>query len=246
MQSTKSTKSTKSTRYIAVVEDEREASDLLIGCIRRYAEEKGLDLQVRRFFDAASFFGARGTDFDIIFLDIMLPDGNGMEIAAKIRTYDKKSLLIFVTNLAQYAIGGYEVGAFDFILKPVNYDSFVFKFDRAYAVAEQNRETTITVRSGNNEVRVLEVSQVRYIEVDDHSIAVHMKEEIIRTSGRLADFYERLKDLAFALCNQCYLVNMRHITGIRDDCVCIGGEELRISRPRKKAFLKEFNDYLGT
>ena len=103
----------KSTRFIAIVEDEREASDLLAGYIRRYAEGKGLDLQVSRFFAARSFFEARGTDFDIIFLDIMLPDGNGMDIAAKIREHDKKSILIFVTNLAHYAIGGYEVGAFD-------------------------------------------------------------------------------------------------------------------------------------
>lgn len=236
----------KSTRFIAIVEDERAASDLLAGYIRKYAEEKGLDLQVSRFFDAHSFFEARGTDFDIIFLDIMLPDGNGMDIAAKIREYDKRSILIFVTNLAHYAIGGYEVGAFDYILKPVSYESFVFKFDRAYAVADMNRETTITVRSGNNELRVLEVARIRYIEVNDHFIEIHMTDEVIRTSGRLMDFSERLKDLPFALCNQCYLVNMRYIKGIKDDCVLIGKESLRISRPRKKAFLQAFNDYLGT
>lgn len=236
----------KGAKYIAIVEDEKEASDLLSGYIRRYAREKELDLQVSRFFDARSFFAARGTDFNIIFLDIMLPDGNGMEIAAKIRENDQRSIIIFVTNLAHYAIGGYEVGAFDFILKPVSYESFVFKFGRAYAVAEMNRDTTISVRLSNNEMRVLEVARIMYIEVDDHLIGIHTVDEVIRAPGRLMDFSERLKDLPFALCNQCYLVNMRYVKGIKDDCVLIGKEYLRISRPRKKAFLKAFNDYLGT
>ena len=60
-------------------------------------------------------------DYDLILLDIQMKHLDGLETAEKIRELDRNVYLVFVTNLANYAIRGYSVQAFDFVLKPVNY-----------------------------------------------------------------------------------------------------------------------------
>ena len=65
--------------------------------------------------------------FDIVLMDIDMPGMNGMETARALRKVDAAVILIFVTNMAQFAISGYEVDATDFILKPVNKYSFAIK-----------------------------------------------------------------------------------------------------------------------
>lgn len=230
---------------IAIVEDEEVYSLQLKNCLEQYEEKNNLHLRISRFYDAKSFFAAYETaEFDLVFLDIRLPDGNGMNIAKRIRLHDEKTMLIFVTNLANYAIKGYEVAAFDFILKPVNYESFAMKFKRAYAILDRNNEEVIKVKTGND-IKVIPIFRITYIEVSDHVICIHTTEGEVNTTGRITDFLDRLEHYGFAMCNQCYLVHLRYVAGVKDDTVFIGEEALHISRPRKKEFLKALNDYLG-
>ena len=72
-------------------------------------------------------------------MDIEMPHLNGMEAAQKIRELDKEVVIVFITNMAQYAIKGYEVDALDFILKPLNYYTFSMRFTRAVGRVK-NRE----------------------------------------------------------------------------------------------------------
>ena len=104
---------------IAVVDDERENRERLCGFINRYAQENNLPLVVTDFADGAQIAEPYQGGFDIIFLDIEMPMLGGMTAAERIRAVDPDVVLVFVTNLAQYAIRGYEVEAFDFVLKPV-------------------------------------------------------------------------------------------------------------------------------
>lgn len=70
-------------------------------------------------------------DTDLLLLDIQLPDMLGIDVARQIRKTDPWVMIIFVTNLAQYAIEGYSVNAFDYVLKPINAFSFSKKLERA-------------------------------------------------------------------------------------------------------------------
>lgn len=229
---------------IAIVEDDEAQAAQLKACLEQFAKDRQVYLQIAQFYDSHSFISAYKADFDVIFLDIRLPDGNGMNIAKYIRKHKEEAMIILVTNLANYAIKGYDVGAFDFILKPVNYENFAIKFKRAYAVIERNRDDVIKVKAGKD-INVVPIAAITYIEVIDHNICVHTVNAKIDTIGKISDYYDRLAKYGFALCNQCYLVNLRHVAGVTGDMVLVGEDELRISRPRKKEFLKALNDYLG-
>ena len=105
---------------IAVVEDNDAMRAQLCGFIAQYAQESGHQLDVTAFSDGAQLVEPYRPGFDIIFLDIEMPTLGGMPTAERIRRQDPDVVLVFVTNMAQYAIRGYEVDALDFVLKPVS------------------------------------------------------------------------------------------------------------------------------
>ena len=108
---------------IAVVDDQPDMRQQLCSMIDQYSRENNCMLEVTAFSDGAQIITNYCKGFDIIFLDIETPELGGMDAAERIRTVDPDVVLVFVTNMAQYAIRGYEVDALDFVLKPVNTSS---------------------------------------------------------------------------------------------------------------------------
>ena len=109
---------------IAVVEDQTEVRESLCQFIRQYAGEQGLQAEVEPFADGAVIAEGYQPGYDIIFLDVEMPRLGGFGAAERIRAVDPDVVLVFVTNMAQYAIKGYEVDALDYVLKPVSYGAF--------------------------------------------------------------------------------------------------------------------------
>jgi len=96
---------------IAVVDDEQPARELLCGYIQRYSREKELPVAVTEFQDGLSFISNYKPIFDVVFIDIKMPLLDGMEAAKVLYKLDKNVCIVFVTNMAQYAVKGYEVDA---------------------------------------------------------------------------------------------------------------------------------------
>lgn len=105
---------------IAIVEDSKEATDVLKSYFDRFSEEMGARFNVVCFDNALDFLENYSSAFNLVLMDINMPHMDGMEASHRLREIDNNVTLIFVTNMAQYAIRGYEVGATDFIVKPVH------------------------------------------------------------------------------------------------------------------------------
>ena len=177
-------------------------------------------------------------------MDIEMPHLNGLDAAAKLRETDKTTLLIFATNLGHMAARGYEVEAFDFIVKPVQYDALRLKLKRAFAKLEQMQEKDVFFTSEGAKIR-MPAASVRYVEVRDHQLIFHTEEGDYFAYGTMSAMAEQLQPLGFSLCNNCYLVNLKHVRRIQKYTVVVGNAELQISRPRRKTFLEELNNYIG-
>lgn len=106
---------------IAIVEDQEETRESLNRFVRQYAQEQGLQVEISLITDGAEIAEHYTPGFDIIFMDVEMPRLDGFGAAEAIRAVDADVVLVFVTNMAQYAIRGYEVDALDYVLKPVNY-----------------------------------------------------------------------------------------------------------------------------
>lgn len=106
---------------IAIVEDDRHDREALKKCLNRYEKENQVKFSVTEFQDGEDIVTDYTASYDLIILDIEMAFLNGMKAAEKIRELDTNVIIIFITNMPQYAIQGYKVNALDYILKPISY-----------------------------------------------------------------------------------------------------------------------------
>ena len=116
---------------VAIVEDEAAVREQLAGYVQRCTRQYGTLFEVTMFTDGLEILEEYRPVYDIIFLDVEMPQLDGMETARRIRAMDSEVQLIFITNMAQYAIKGYAVGALDYVLKPVPYFAFSQQLQKA-------------------------------------------------------------------------------------------------------------------
>ena len=230
---------------VAIVEDDKQAAARLSEYLGAFSQNTGVSFDTSVFGDAISFLTGYKAVYDIVFMDIELPHLDGMTAAAKLRQLDKKILLLFVTNMAQFAVKGYEVDALDYLVKPVGYSNFEMKMKKAVALVRSASEVIVISKSGG--MFRLFAREVRYIESSGHKIVYHTDTgEVAGGNESLSELEEKLAPCGFLRCNNCYLVNFRHIRSVQGYVVTVtGGEELQISRPRKKAFMTGLADRIG-
>lgn len=240
------TEGKKMTFRICIVEDNPDARGELCRLLKEYERSHGgaYAFNVTCFSDALTFLDEFGGSYDFIFMDIELPHMDGMEAVRRIREKDENVIVVFVTNMAQYAVKGYEVNALDFIVKPVRYDSFAMKMDRAIKKYKTLQSKDIWITERNNKRR-LHVNDIKYVEVVHHSCIYHTFEGDFTTYDQLNNVCKMLEGAPFALCNRCFLVNLKHVTAIEAMTVTVAGEVLQVSRNKKKSFLISLNEFLG-
>lgn len=232
------------TRNVAIVEDTQSEADVLKQYFSRYGAEKGMEFKVAHFTSAEDFLDKYRPIFDLVLMDIGLPKMGGMEAAGRLRELDQTTTLIFVTNMAQFAVRGYEVDAFDFVVKPVSYSNFALKLQRCLNKLGTRTDTEVIIPISDGLYRISS-SQIKYIEISGHKMIYHTTNGTIKVYGNLKEVESVLNGRMFVRCNSCYLVNLNFVFAIRGYTVVVGEDELQISRPRKKAFIQAVNDYLG-
>jgi DNA-binding LytR/AlgR family response regulator len=229
---------------VAIVEDDPEARKLLSDYLFRFEKEFGFSFSISAFDNPLPLLDEKPQGFDIVLMDIELPHMTGMELAAKMRKYDSDFCLIFVTNMAQYAVQGYEVDAMGFIVKPASYFQLAVLLKKAIRRADVAKDSQITVHCGD-EIVWLSLSDITYIEVYDHFLIYHTLTKTYQVGGQLGPLEEKLKAKNFFRISKSDLVNMKYVIEIHNSSLKIGGETLLISRRRKNDFVEAMNRYLG-
>lgn len=229
---------------IAIVDDEKEYVDVLKGYLERFREENHEVIQISVFYDALDIADEYQAIYDLIFLDIKMKHMDGLKAAGKIRQKDSKVILIFVTNMPQYAVNGYAFDAMDYVVKPMSYYDFEFKMKKAVRIIKERASRYILLNLDDG-LRKIAVEQILYIEVVLHKITIHTDKGDFSCTGTLKEYEKLLDGYSFAKCNVCYLVNLHYVEEIRKNEVLIGENRLKISRPKKKEFLEAVTRYYG-
>ncbi len=232
-------------RYkVAVVDDDKQSANLIKSYLNRYSEKFEVIFDIFEYTDGDDLVNEYTEDFDIIFLDIEMKRMNGMETAQSIRKIDDNVIIIFITNMAQYAIKGYSVKAMSFLLKPVPYFSFSQELSDCIKQIESKKASYI-VFSTDTGIHRINTKEIYYIEVMKHTLIIHTKQEDFSMRGTIKDMEDKLKEHHFVRCNNCFLVNLAMVTAIKNEYVYLAEYQLKLSRSRKKGFMDELNNYVG-
>lgn len=231
---------------IAIIDDDTNDIDVLNSHILRYQKENSIDIEVKCFESGLHFMMDYDFECNVFLVDIRMPNMNGIELAEFIRKKSPNAIIIFVTNLEHFAIRGYEVDAFDYWVKPIDYFLFSYRMRCAIEILENLKNTQLVISTEDEKCCILS-SDVVYVEVDDHWLTIHTSNNTFQMIGTLKSIEEKLTETYFIKSKKNAIVNLRFVTHLNASTLTlVGGEEVGIARARRKAVKEALLNYYNT
>lgn len=206
---------------IVVCDDDIEELKTISNFVSKNIEKLNIAFKIKSFNegqDLIEYMNFNKENFDIIFLDIYMKASQGIDIARKIREFDKECKIIFITSSHEHAIDSYEVRALYYILKPINEE----KFSTAIKIAveeldKENKHIVITNKKGSYKIFY---KDILYAESTARLVNMHLKSsEVITFYSKLGDFLQKLQDERFLKAHKSFVVNMDYILKIEDKLI---------------------------
>ena len=253
-----------------IVDDEPLAVKLLESFVARTPD---LELLGSYTDSIAALDALRSNPSDLLFLDIQMPDLNGMELAHAIDT--RRTRVIFTTAFKDYAFESYEVNALDFLLKPIRYVKFQNAINKARELtmdppqpslkgresnqvtsADTNSPSSLPIREGwggsiflkvDGELRRISLDKIIYVEgmKDYLKFSIEGEKTPLVTHLTLSAAEEMLPSTDFMRINRSYIISLQHIRSIdRNDCVYIGDQIIRVTEAYRETFMNYITKHL--
>lgn len=181
--------------------------------------------------------------FDLILLDIDMPELNGISLAKKIREQSIPSELIFVTILKEYVLDAFEVEAVDYIYKPVDLIRLEKAVKRAIKKRDNEHKKSLFVQT-KQFCKTIPLQQIYYIEVINRKIYIHTKDGVVEYYAKLQEVQNQL-DERFIKCHRSYIVNIDYLKQYQCNIITMhNGQTVPVSRLRQKEFLQSIMQYM--
>lgn len=202
---------------IAFCDDDMEVLHQMNELLDRYRVERNEDITYAAFQSPFELLTEieKGIRPDILFLDVVMPGQNGMDVAKEIRQYDTNMKIIFLTSSPEFAVESYSVGAYFYQLKPIWEESFFRLMDAVLAECEKKKKNSLILRSKDGITRI-NLQQLEYCEVLGRKLLFHLENgAVLEGAGSLDDLAGQLMQYSnFFRPHRSFLVNMEYIQNI--------------------------------
>lgn len=227
---------------IAICDDEKMVMERIAALIKK----QNTDCYIESFQAGNELLAAK-RHFDLIFLDIQMDGINGMETAKAVREYDRKAVIIFVTAVKEYVFEAFDVGAFHYLLKPIEEQKFAEVFGNAVREIRERRiqrETPALFIKTKNKSYTLRQSEIIFIESRNRKAAIHTTKNTLEVYAVMNGLQKELGN-SFYRCHRGYLVNMAHIAEYSSDMIEMdNGERVYLAKEKYQEFVREYMRYL--
>ncbi len=212
--------------------------------IETILKQSNTDFMIKKFFGGLELIQSRES-FDIIFLDIKMPNINGMELAKQIRKQGRQSLIIFITSASEYVFDAFDVEAFQYLLKPIQTDKLKNVLEKATKKMQIDANIDFLMISANRQIQKVFLKDILYIESIGRIAKIHCNNGTLETYEQIGILEDKLSDKFFFRCHNCFLVNLNFVDAFNKTEVRLeNGEKIMLAKRRYEDFQKAILSYM--
>lgn len=226
---------------IAICDDEPQCRQQAVHAINECTESP--DILTDLFENGKAFLHAfQKKPYDLVFLDIEMPEIDGIGLARKLRELHQDVPIVFLTSHIEYALEGYEVNALRYLTKPIQKEKLYELLEHVMERMQEQR--TLWLKTDMGEERV-PVRDVLYLEAQNQNICIRTadKEYIVRYN--LGEYEKELAQDGFFRIHRGYLVSLRHVKSLgKHELTLSENTVLPISRTKEKSLKEALFQYI--
>ena len=229
---------------IAICDDEKNIRELIANKVaKKYPDAEII------FFPSGEELLLSDEPIDILFLDIQMSGIDGMETARELRKKDKSVILIFVTAVEEYVFQAFDVGAFNYIVKPINDWKFSDVLHRAVdewssqSINEkQPEERYVLINNSGVHTKVI-LDEIVYAEVFNRKVVIHKLDGEIEYYGKMSDL-ESLAGDSFFRPHRAYLINFKYVEKYDATTIYLEKGTVLMAKQNYPEFVKKYMKYM--
>lgn len=211
---------------VAFCDDDLSVLEEITALLNQYRVERNQEIVYTAFNSPFELLAEieKGIRLDILFLDVVMPGENGIDVAKEIRQYDNHVKIIFLTSSAEFAVQSYAVGAYFYQLKPIWEESFLRLMDSAISECEKQQQRSLILRCKSGIARI-DLDKLEYCEVNGRTLLFHLENGTdLESTGKLDELCDQLTQYEnFLRPHRSFLINMEYIQNISSKVITMSG-----------------------
>lgn len=224
---------------VAICDDEKEFADKLETKISEHAKREQIEIVIEKYYDAESLLDSPLETYQILFLDVKIGKDNGIEVGRELRKRSINSIIIYISSYIEMAPMGYEVKAFRYIVK--NDLEQVFQYTLKDALEELKKRNKIYEIKSQGKTEKILLAHILYFESFKRYVVIHTVKGDYQQYRKISDLEEELKEMGFSRIYKSYLVNMAHISYIKNgEAYLNNGESLKCSKMNYQDIVRRY------
>ena len=202
---------------VAFCDDDMSVLDELKSLLIQYREKCSQEIEYASFCSSLELLDKieKGVRYDILFLDVILPNENGISVAKEVRQYDSVVKIIFLTSSSEFAVQSYTVGAYYYQMKPIWEENFFRLMDSAISECKKEQRYSLILRCKNG-ITWINLDRLEYCEVIGRTLLFHMDNGmVLEGTGSMDELFGQLSQYEnFVRPHRSFLINMEYIQKI--------------------------------
>lgn len=220
---------------MAICDDDEQELSHLLKLISEYQLSRGISFECSSFHSSIDFLCEMKTgEYELVMLNVLMPEISGMQVAQELREFDKNVKIIFISSSPEFALESYRVGAYHYLLKPINAELFFSLLDGVRNEMLTQKEEGLVLKSRKGIVRI-SFAELEYVEVINKTVSFHLVNGVIyEVTAALSDFEETLLSRPeFLKTHRAYLANLNYAQAVNADCIVTqNGHNIPVARQR--------------